>query len=194
MEWLDLEREWPEAAETLEDFNERFYVVENFGGKCHVCCEDRSPVFTNCFDFTHQSFEEFRKRFSHQLIKVGEDKKNKPIYVDRGSFWLHHRDRRQYSQIIYAPGQPLPPDMRNLWRGFAYEPKKGDCSLYLAHLKDNVCQGKQERYDWLIGWMAHSVRATRTNKGTLVLSSSVGKASEKIPPLTRSRISGARIT
>jgi hypothetical protein len=176
--------DWPEVTETLEQFNKQFYVVEDLGGKCRVCSEKPSSVFASAIDFTHQSFEDFRNRFHHQLIKVGEDAKGNPVYQDRGRVWLHHKDRRQYSQIIYAPEQKLPADVRNLWRGFAYEPKKGDCSHYLAHLLVNVCQENPTRYAWLTGWMAYAVRHPNEQGHTcpvLVGGQGVGKNSATDP-------------
>lgn len=153
-----LDGDWPEVAETLELFNKRFYVTENLGGKCRVCSEEPSAIFPNSFSFTHQSFADFRNRFNHQRIEIGEDEKGRPVYQSRGSAWLSHKDRRQYNEVVYAPEVKLPENVRNLWRGFAFKAEKGDCSLYLAHLRENVCQGKQDRYDWMIGWMAYAVR------------------------------------
>jgi hypothetical protein len=48
--------------------------------------------------------------------------------------------------------------VRNLWRGFAFTPRRGDCSLYLAHLRDNVCAKDPAKYRYLVGWMAYAVR------------------------------------
>tara|TARA_Y100000034_G_C6910601_1_gene424786 strand:+ start:44 stop:1153 length:1110 start_codon:yes stop_codon:yes gene_type:complete len=46
----------------------------------------------------------------------------------------------------------------NLWRGFAYEAIPGDCSLYLQHIKENICDGNQFYYEYLINWMARAVQ------------------------------------
>src|SRR5262249_45365895 len=34
------------------------------------------------------------------------------------------------------------------------KPVKGDCSKFLAHIKNNVCRGNPELYKWVIAWMA----------------------------------------
>jgi hypothetical protein len=95
----------------------------------------------------------------HQLIQVGENEKTKePIYESKAWVWLGNRNRRQYQEIDFAPGVNLAPNMRNLWRGFAFEPKPGNCSKYLAHVRNNICRGNQEHYDWLTRWMAYAVR------------------------------------
>lgn len=68
--------------------------------------------------------------------------------IPLASYWLQHTDRRQYEGIIFAPGRVFP-DYYNLWRGFAVQPKPGDCSKFKAHLKDNICRGDENLYLWV---------------------------------------------
>lgn len=42
------------------------------------------------------------------------------IYRTHGAAWLHSCMRRQYQQVVFAPGESLPSNVHNLWRGFAY--------------------------------------------------------------------------
>jgi hypothetical protein len=119
----------------LTQFNERYFVIENYGGKCHVCWIENDEELGRSIG--HQSFEEFRHRFQHKLLTV-------PIKTPTGGtamvekseadVWLNHRDRRQFEKIVFKPEEETPEHIYNLWQGFAYEPKEGDCSLYLAHL------------------------------------------------------------
>ena len=162
--WLYDPSEQPELAALVEEFNDRFYVVEDFGGKCRVCWEDGDTSFR--LDkplLNHQSFEDFRNRFVHKKVVVGWETKGRekikvPVCESKGKAWLSHPSRLQYQEVRFAPGVKLPTEFRNLWRGFAYEPQKGKCSKYLAHVRNNVCQGNEEYYDWLIRWMAYAVR------------------------------------
>jgi hypothetical protein len=145
----------------ISDFNERFYVVEAYGGKCRVCWEEINPVTRN-LALGHQSFDDFSNRFMHQKVEVDQrtDKNGNTtqIFVTRAKVWLTNSNRRQYRQVAFCPGEELAPDIRNLWRDFAFSAVKGECSLYLAHLKDNICKGDPAKYDWLIKWMAYKVR------------------------------------
>ena len=163
-----VEDEFPEATKCLEEFNSQFYVVEHLGSKVRVCWETTDSE-TGSLNVVHQSFEDFGKRFMHQQIQVGESKstsgkgENKkvvvePIYKDKAQFWLYHKDRRQFHHIEYAPETKLPPNVRNLWRGFAVTPEKGNCDLWLEHVFTNICKGNQEKYDWLLRWMAWKLR------------------------------------
>jgi hypothetical protein len=88
--------------------------------------------------------------------------------VSLSRYWMSHPDRRHYEGLGFAPGRELP-GYYNLWRGFAVPPSPGDCSKFLAHVFDNVCQGEQELFDWLIGWFAQLVQQPEVKLGTAVV-------------------------
>jgi phage/plasmid-associated DNA primase len=88
---------------------------------------------------------------------------NKPIPLDK--FWLKHPERRQYKGLVFAPQRDVPGHY-NLWQGFAVQPKRGDCSKFLAHLKDNVCRGNEELNRWVIGWLAAIIQRPDQKVGT----------------------------
>jgi hypothetical protein len=156
---VDNEDPTDKIAAVVEALNKRFYVVENFGGKCRVCEEvEEWHEGQQHVALVHQSFTDFANRFMHERIKFGVNKKGETVYQSKSRIWLGCWQRRQYQRVVYLPETPTPKDVRNLWRGFAYQPVKGDCSKYVAHIKDNICQGKQERYDWIMRWFAYSVR------------------------------------
>jgi hypothetical protein len=68
-------------------------------------------------------------------------------------YWPQSRNRRQYEGLAFSPDREVP-GFYNLWRGFAVEPKRGDCSKFLAHVRDNVCSGADDLYRWVIAWFA----------------------------------------
>jgi Family of unknown function (DUF5906) len=149
----------PQAKTILRKFNKDFYVVSNFGGACVVCEEDAS------LNLKHQSFQNFTNRFLHWQSQIGfkevgrgANKTVVPVHENAATYWLKHPNRRQYDRVTFAPGEDLGPKVRNLWRGFTVAPIKGDCSLYLNDLRDNICKGDNEKYQWLINWMAWKVQ------------------------------------
>jgi hypothetical protein len=94
--------------------------------------------------------------------------------------WLRHRQRRQYDGLVFAPGRDTP-GRYNLWRGFAVKPQPGDCSKFLAHLRDNVACGNEDRFRWLVGWFASIVQAPDRKSGTaLVLRGKQGTGKTKV--------------
>jgi hypothetical protein len=72
-----------------------------------------------------------------------------------GDYWMGHRQRRQYDGIEFAPPRTtVHAGHYNLWQGFAVESREGDCSKFLAHLKDNAARGDENTYRWIVGWWA----------------------------------------
>jgi len=121
--------------------------------------EDKFPELTKLIEDFNERFYFVRNHGGmHQLVQVGVKEDGAAKLNSRGEAWLRHVNRRQYDKVVFLPGEHTPSDVLNLWRGFSVEPKRGNCSLYLAHLLDNICQKDGEKYRYLISWMAHAVR------------------------------------
>jgi hypothetical protein len=141
----------------LREFNERFAVIENHGGKCLVMEEVYDEVMQRD-TLSLQAFEHFGKRFDNLSVQIGVDKKNQPITMPLGKFWLHHESRKQFERIVFAPGREIT-GAYNMWQGFAFEARPGTGhEKFLAHVKANLCGGNEEIYSYLIGWMARAIQ------------------------------------
>ena len=153
-----IERAKEEAVDPwLRKLNEQHAVIANWNGKTRVI-EEQLDEALGRYRVTKQSFDDFRNRYMHIQVEIGRTDKGVPINKPLGQWWLQHEQRRQYNKIVFAPGREVP-DAYNLWRGFACDAKPGDCSLFLEHLKNNVCRGNEEYYRYLVGWMARAVQA-----------------------------------
>lgn len=147
--------------------NDRHAVIGNIGGKCVVIEEvdDHLKLHNgqtfNRTKLTMSSFDSIRQRYLNKKIKVGTTKEGSDVAVPLGKYWLEHPMRRQYDTMRFMPLLEKP-GVYNLWRGFAYEAIPGDCSLYLNHLRDNVCRGNEVYYTYLICWMARVVQEPAT--------------------------------
>ncbi len=147
----------PEIVAVVEEFNEKYFVVFNFGGRCLVCWEDDDRVFRGGVVLHRQSIYDFISIYQNRPVRVGGTD-SKPKFETAGEVWLRHPRRRQYETVEFAPGRDLGPKVFNRWHRFTCEPRQGDCGLYLAHLKENVCRGDEAKYRYLIGWMAYATR------------------------------------
>lgn len=68
-----------------------------------------------------------------------------------------------------------------MFRGLAIEPKKGNCSLIINHIKDRWCRGNTERFQYVINWLAHMFQKPDQRPGTaLVLKSRPGSGKSLI--------------
>lgn len=134
----------------LRRLNEAHAVIADLGGKCRVISE----VFDHSMNrprISRQSFEDFRNRYMHETVQEG--KKEYPM----GAWWLKNPLRRQFDTLVFAPGRSVE-GAYNLWKGFACESIPGDCSLYIAHIHDNICSSNEVYFTYLMNWMARAVQ------------------------------------
>ena len=152
-----IERAKEEAIDPwLRKLNDRFAVISNIGGRCRVVEELEDPALGRT-RLTRQSFEDFGNRWMNVQIQCGTNKSGDPIYSPVGRWWLKHPDRRQYDTVVFSPGKETP-GCYNLWKGFGCEARPGCCERFLEHLRTNICNGVDEYYQYLLGWMARAVQ------------------------------------
>jgi len=151
------------ADPRLADMNQKFAVIENIGGKCRVVEEQQDTINGHPRSrLTMQGFADFRNRFMHQRIEIGADNQGNPRFMSQGDWWLKHPRRKQFSRLIFDPSKEEIPGTYNLWKGFAYDARPGNCTLYLDHLENVLCQGDQDHYSYLLGWMAMLIQRPAT--------------------------------
>lgn len=85
-------------------------------------------------------------------VGTGDKAKLVPAY-DR---WIGSERRREYTRLIFNPN-PATQDEGdlNLYTGMAVMPAPGDWSLLRAHIYENICQGDDETFAFLMHWIAH---------------------------------------
>jgi Family of unknown function (DUF5906) len=121
----------------------RFEEVEHVaGGERYV---HRVPTFLR--------FHDFRNFYLNRRVQVGKR------WIDLGSWWLEHWQRRQYRGVIFRPaGAPVIDGRLNLWTGWSVEPKQGDWSLLRKHIFETVAAGDERVRDYVLNWMAWAVQ------------------------------------
>ena len=151
----------------LAELNGRHAVISSVGGKCRVISEEQDFAF-NRPKIEMQTFADFSNRYMHRKVKVGEDKNGADQFMPMGKWWLQNVNRRQFDAIVFVPGQEVP-DAYNLWRGFTCEAIPGSCEKFLDHLKNNICCGVDEHYNYLMAWLADAVQNPNHPGGTAVV-------------------------
>lgn len=71
--------------------------------------------------------------------------------------WLKSPQRRSYKGLVFSPGRAVD-SYYNLWRGFSVLPQPGDCSLFWTLVRDAICAGSQELFDYVRSYCAHLVQ------------------------------------
>lgn len=143
----------------LRELNEQHAVIESDrGGRCVVAEEDWDEIMQR-WHIKYQSFDAFRNRYMHRSVKVGETKDGTPILAPLGKWWLQQEHRRQYKKIVFFPGQEVPSNHYNLWRGFGCDARPGDKHLeFMSHIRANLCGDNDALNEYVVKWMARMVQ------------------------------------
>lgn len=130
------------------------HAVTRVGNKLVVMIEETNPI-TEAKDLAFVSFADFKGMYMNRKLKVRKGKK--VTETSLGEYWLESPNRREYKGICFNPGGE-PKGYYNLWRGLSVKPKEGDCRLFKKHMKDIICAGNDEKFDFLWKWCAHLVQ------------------------------------
>jgi Family of unknown function (DUF5906) len=166
-----------EIRKKVAELNQTYAFVL-VGGKAAVLKEGMSPEGLPAV--TLMSPASFNHWLGNQFVLLDVDKKGKETWKPLGAVWLAHRDRRTYEGLVFAP-EVTPRGYYNLWKGFAVKPKKGNCSKFLAHIRDNVCRGDEGLYAWVMAWFSDIFQHPGEKKGTsLVIRGLEGTGKTKV--------------
>jgi hypothetical protein len=168
----------------LAGLNERYCVV-NMEGKTVVMGWTESEINEGELVPYFQSFDDF-KRFHNKYRKEEyikhDNGDNKLKITPLGEWWLNHRYRRQYEGIIYAPysNDEIVHGKLNLWTGFTVPAIRGDKHLgFLEHIRENLCNGHEDYFNYLICWMAQRVQQRGAPAGVAIVLKSESEGTGK---------------
>lgn len=122
--------------------------------------------------------------------RVAVNSKQVPI----SQLWIAHPDRRTFDQVVNDSTQ-LPystvGNSFNLWPGFAIPPSaEGNCELLLEHIRDVICRENEERYQWVMMWLAAMVQHPERKPGTALVLRGVQGAGKSLLGAVMGRILG----
>jgi hypothetical protein len=139
----DLELEDCEETVLLHDLNSIYYIAPE-GGKVLIHDERDGEMY---------SVTDFKTLYMNKYALDVEGKR-KPL----GHAWLGSPIRRQYDRTVFDPAAHDDPRVYNRYKGFAFEPRPGDWSLFRAHIAEIICGGNSEYFEYLLNWMARCVQ------------------------------------
>lgn len=131
-----------EPDQCIAELNRRYAVVKH-GGRTLILDEGGHTL-----DFLN--FRCFENLYANVHVPAGKHS------VRVAKYWIEHPDRRQYLDgIAFCPEGNISADTYNLWRGFAVEADPtANCELFIAHLKEVICGGDANCYEYFFNWLA----------------------------------------
>jgi hypothetical protein len=153
-----LDHDQTSTDEVIKEFNQHYMVV-NDGGRAVIFRETVDPVLKRPY-FERIKFEDFRGLYLNHRVKTGQDENGKPKYAQSADVWLRSRKRRQYiGGVVFDPsGRAVRSDTLNLWRGFGVKPKPGSWEKLKDHLKNVICSGETNLYEYALNWSARLIQ------------------------------------
>jgi len=148
VEWLELG-----SASVVEEMNAEYAVCKLIGGGVAILHEDPTSRGVSFLDQRAMSLLHANRK----VLSGGRE-----LTADK--YWLGHPERREYRKgVVFKPGQDADEGEYNLWSGFAVAESEGGVfgagwEVFHDHLRDNVCRGDEDVFQWLLGWMAHRVQ------------------------------------
>jgi len=144
----------------IANMNKKYAVVP-VGNKVAIMSETIDPTGGEVF---LQLFKraDLQLLHSNQFVSVGK----KEICI--ADYWITHPYRRGYQGIVFDP-TCTPEHYYNLFRGFPIKPAEGDCSLYLIHIRDNICCGDKHLFNYVICWMADAIQNPAKRPGVALV-------------------------
>ncbi|WP_406736750.1 DUF5906 domain-containing protein [Thioclava sp. GXIMD4215] len=137
----------------------RDHAAVMIGGKFRIIREKGS-------DYDVFAPEELHKLNANNRVKVPGEKRTEPVT----SAWMRHPSRRTFAGGLVFNPKETPAGAYNIWRGWAVQPNPdASCDLFLAHVRDVICDGSERDFKWLLGWMAHLVQHPEQKPGTAVV-------------------------
>jgi hypothetical protein len=143
----------------LTEMNKQYAVLFN-EGECAVLFETVDEKGRPKREFMKES--SFRRKFSPFIVQQGRGAAK--TYAD---IWLDWQGRREYAGLCFRPEQEAKNNYYNLWRGFSYKQTEYGAAgasarlgfdLFISHARENVCNGDEKLFLWLMGYFAHMVQ------------------------------------
>jgi len=140
-----------EQLDWFEKLNESFALVMA-GGAHHILWEMED--YEGNYKLEHLNEPSFHKMLAYRTVEVNG--KRQP----ETKLWINDKAARRYNGIVFAPEQKVSKKFFNLWRGFTVKPMqpgevaneraKNALAAYLDHAKNNVCNGDEKLYHWMM--------------------------------------------
>jgi hypothetical protein len=160
------------AVLALPKSDERAAVDELNQSYAVVLVGDRPAILREGFDdegrpkITLLSVGGFHEWMRPRKVWVKMAGGNRPLQASK--LWMDSEQRRQFDGVTFVPEGEAPPGYYNLWKGFAVEPDPngGSFARFLEHVAENVCNGDEQHFLWVMGWFAQIVQQPARKLGT----------------------------
>lgn len=143
------------SDDLIEQLNRKHAVIR--ADRTLVLTEQRDPI-TNGKTFILESRASLNEWYANQRYEG----------IPIAKAWFESPRRRQYDGLVFSPSGEVE-GYFNLFRGFPIQPRPGDCSLFLNHIREVICGGNEDHYQYVLKWFAHLFQKPAELPGTALV-------------------------
>ncbi|WP_299945241.1 primase-helicase family protein [uncultured Ruegeria sp.] len=142
----------------LERMNQRYTVVD-VEGKTRVAYKltEEDPYdgtsATRWIFATKVSFFDYHENKRMEVTNAKGVLATAPVARE----WLKWGQRNTAKGIVFSPNRDVD-GMLNLWTGFGCEPREGATDMIHWIIRDSLCGGDPEAYNYVLDWLAYGVQ------------------------------------
>jgi hypothetical protein len=142
----------------IDEMNRKYMVVNDNG--TGVIFMDRYDDLLGRRIYDRMKKTSFLLIYANDTICTGISAAGKRTYKPLPQVWLTHKRRRNYKDGVKFDSTTTESKdgYLNLWRGFEFVPQPGSWAKMKNHMLNVVCGGEEAYFNYLIGWMAHTVQ------------------------------------
>lgn len=146
-----------EREAVIKEFNSRYAVVREGGS---------AFVFDDCYDavLKRQYYDRVKPSamgvlYASRSVTTRIDDEGKRHTQPVWKYWMGHKDRRTFiNGTTLMPNGKVREGWLNLWRGFAFEPRRGSWEKFKSHTREVICSGNETWFNYVMGWMATMIQ------------------------------------
>lgn len=143
----------------IDLMNEQFAVIP-IGKNCFISDENIDPA-------TGLRRVSFLTRQAFDLLMMNRLPTD-DSFSHLGSQWLAHERRKEYEGVEFNPCGSTHRYL-NLFRGFPIKPQPGSTERWWHFVKEVICQGNLEAYQYVRRWLAHIFQRPAELPGTALV-------------------------
>jgi len=146
----------PKTIDLLTKMNKEYAAVL-LGGDFRIAMEGFDDIEKkNTLSFL--KLTSLYSYFQNTRIAVYSGPEKEIEYKEIAKAWMGWEGRRTYNDVVFDPSMRNRPGTYNLFKGFPLTPKQGDWSLMRDHIKEVICDGNTEHFEYVMAWMARAVQ------------------------------------
>ena len=154
----------------IAEMNKEFCIVPMGGDICVLQKRNVPEEMSHEAAYVIYRRGGFKNLLENQRVPM-VDANGRTVMMSVADLWLADENRRTYPMGMgMFPGQPQDhAGYYNMWQGFAVEPCPGKWGLFKSHIRDIICGGNVEMFEWVMDWMADLVQHPAHPKGVALI-------------------------